>query len=765
MAVQEQSQTSESSSQRSCLVNLIDSPGHVDFSSEVTAALRVTDGALVVVDCIEGVCVQTETVLRQALTERVKPVLVINKLDRVMLELKLDEEEAYQTFARTIESVNALISTYADPIMGDLQCHPVDGTVAFTSGLQGWGFTLPQFAELYAAKFGWKKDKILEKLWGHNYFDPSSKKWFTSSIHPVTGKKIRRGFCQFVLDPIYKIFAAVSEGNLSEMDKMLGSLNVSLTKEEREVTEKKQLLREVMKKFLPLADSLLEMVVDHLPSPVQAQKYRVENLYEGPLDDECANAIRNCDPEGPLMMYISKLFPVGTDKARFYAFGRVFSGTVRAGQKVRIMGPNYLPGKKDDLYIKSIQRVVVMMGRYVEALQDSPCGSTIALLGVDNCLRKSGTITTSDDAHNIRVMKFSVSPVVRVAVEPKNPSELPKLVEGLKRLSKSDPCALCFTDDSGQHIVAAAGELHLEICLKDLQEEYAGIQLKVTEPVVSFRETVTEESNIVCLAKSANKLNRLFVKSSPLGQDLCQEIESGIMSIRDDPKIRSRRLVEVHSWDVLDSKKIWCFGPEETGPNILLDNTRGAQYLNEIRDNCVAAFNWVTREGVLCGEGMRGVKTRILDVTIHSDSVHRGGSQIIPTARRAYSASVLTGKPRLEEPVYLVEILCPENSIGGIYSVLNKRRGVVVCEESRVGTPLRTVKAHLPVLESFGFAADLRAQTAGQAFPQCVFDHWQTLPGDPFESTSKAGQVVLATRIRKGLVPQIPPLDRFLDKL
>jgi len=290
-----------------------------------------------------------------------------------------------------------------------------------------------------------------------------------------------------------------------------------------------------MRKFLPAADALLEMIVLHLPSPVTAQKYRVQNLYEGPQDDECAIAIRDCDPNGPLMLYISKMVPT-SDKGRFYAFGRVFAGTVKTGQKVRIMGPNYIPGKKEDLFIKSIQRTVLMMGRSVESIEDCPCGNTIALVGIDQFLLKSGTISTSDVAHNIRVMKFSVSPVVRVAVEPKNPSDLPKLVEGLRRLSKSDPCVLCYTEESGEHIVAGAGELHLEICLKDLQDDYCGVPLRTTDPVVSYRETVTEESEKMCLSKSPNKHNRLYMKAVPMSEDLSNAIEKGDVTPRDDPK-------------------------------------------------------------------------------------------------------------------------------------------------------------------------------------------------------------------------------------
>jgi len=210
------------------------------------------------------------------------------------------------------------------------------------------------------------------------------------------------------------------------------------------------------------------------------------------------------------MIFISKMVPT-SDKGRFYAFGRVFAGTVSTGQKVRIMGPNYVPGKKADLAVKNIQRTVLMMAGKVEAVPDVPCGNTVGLVGVDQYLMKQGTISDHEDAHCIRVMKYSVSPVVRVAVEVKNASDLPKLVEGLRKLSKSDPLVQCFTEESGEHIIAGCGELHIEICLKDLVEEFAKCEIKKGDPVVSYRETVTDDSSQLCLSKSPNKHNRLFV--------------------------------------------------------------------------------------------------------------------------------------------------------------------------------------------------------------------------------------------------------------
>jgi len=528
--------------------------------------------------------------------------------------------------------------------------------------------------------------------------------------------------------------------------------------------EGKPLMKAVMRTWLPAGEAMFMMIVVHLPSPVTAQKYRSAQLYEGPSDDVACQAMINCDPTGPLMMYISKMVPT-TDKGRFYAFGRVFSGKIATGMKARIMGPNYTPGKKEDLYEKSIQRTILMMGRYIEAIEDVPCGNICGLVGVDQFLVKTGTITTFKEAHNMKVMKFSVSPVVRVAVEPKNASDLPKLVEGLKRLSKSDPMVQCMIEESGEHIIAGAGELHLEICLKDLEEDHAQIPLKKSDPVVSYRETVSEESSQMCLSKSPNKHNRLFMRCQPMPDGLAEDIDNGEVNPRDDFKVRGRYLADKYEYDITEARKIWCFGPDTMGPNILVDCTKGVQYLNEIKDSVVAGFQWASKEGVLCDENMRGVRFNIYDVTLHTDAIHRGGGQIIPTARRVLYASALTAEPRLMEPVYLVEIQCPENAVGGIYGVLNRRRGHVFEEAQVPGTPMFHVKAYLPVNESFGFTADLRSNTGGQAFPQCVFDHWQVMPGSPMTEGTKPYQICQDTKKRKGLKESLADVNNYLDKL
>ncbi|CAD6207554.1 unnamed protein product [Miscanthus lutarioriparius] len=528
------------------LINLIDSPGHVDFSSEVTAALRITDGALVVVDCIEGVCVQTETVLRQALGERIRPVLTVNKMDRCFLELQVEGEEAYQTFSRVIENANVIMATYEDTLLGDVQASD--------------------------------EAKMMERP------DPATKKW--------------RGFVQFCYEPIKQIIKTCMNDQKEKLWPMLQKLNVTMKADEKELIGK-ALMKRVMQTWLPASTALLEMMIFHLPSPSKAQKYRVENLYEGPLDDVYATAIRNCDPEGPLMLYVSKMIPA-SDKGRFFAFGRVFSGKVATGMKVRIMGPNYVPGQKKDLYVKSVQRTVIWMGKKQESVEDVPCGNTVAMCKVA--------------------------------------SDLPKLVEGLKRLAKSDPMVLCTMEESGEHIIAGAGELHLEICLKDLQEDFmGGAEIIVSPPVVSFRETVLEKSCRTVMSKSPNKHNRLYMEARPLEEGLAEAIDDGRIGPRDDPK--------------------------------------GVQYLNEIKDSVVAGFQWASKEGALAEENMRGICFEVCDVVLHADAIHRGGGQVIPTARRVIYASQLTAKPRLLEPVYLVEIQAPENALGGIYGVLNQKRG------------------------------------------------------------------------------------------
>jgi len=267
------------------------------------------------------------------------------------------------------------------------------------------------------------------------------------------------------------------------------------------------------------------------------------------------------------------------------------------------------------------------------------------------------------------------------------------------------------------------------------------------------------------LAKSANKHNRIYCGAEPLSEELVQDIEDKKCNPRDEVKVRAKFLADNHNWDLGEARKIWAFGPDGVGPNIICDDTKAVQYLNEVKEHITAAFQLTTREGVLCEEFLRGFRFNVTDVVLHADAVHRGAGQVMPPAKRSMQGAMYTAEPRMLEPVYLVDIQCPEHAMGGIYGVMNKRRGNVIGEENRPGTPLYQIKAYLPVAESFGFTADLRSNTAGQAFPQLIFDHWDKVPGNPLEEGNKSSIFVAATRTRKGLPPAIPGLDRYVDKL
>lgn len=752
------------------LLNLIDSPGHVDFSSEVTAALRVTDGALVVVDCIEGVRVQTETVLRQALTERVKPVLFLNKLDRIF---KMDPEEAYQTLARAVESINVVIArnTSAANPLGDVSVYPQAGTVGFGSGLYGWGFTLEHFAALHHDRFGMCKRKLMKKLWGAHFYDARTKKWHTKAV--VKGKRLPRGFCLVVLRPLFRLARALASEDQGKAIYSKFSANHAL-RLDKEVVEEggKTLYRAIMKEWLPAADALLHLIVHHLPSPKTAQLYRADALYDGPADDEACSAIRACDPDGPLMVYVSKMVPIGGG-SRFIAFGRVFSGTVCTGQQVRIQGPDFVPGSKRDLRVCNLQGTCLMMGPHHENLSSFPAGTTVGLVGVDQHLLKSGTITTIKGAHNFKHMRYSVAPIVRVAVHAVNAAQQGKLCDGLRRLAKSDPLVLTFLSPAKEHVVAGCGELHLQVCLKDLREEFLkDVPLVVSDPVVMLSETISQASD-TCMAKSRNKHNRVFLTAEPLSQEVCQALQDDVLDLSDKHKF-VRDLVDTFGWGASSAKKVWAIGcTEDTKTCVLVDETLGVQRLHDIKDSIVSAFLQTLHEGVLCGEPVRGVRFNLVDAKVHQDAMHRGAPQVCPAVRRAMHACLLSAAPRILEPLYLATVVVNSDSTSGVYSTLRKRRGRVVCDDDESVEDAmqglngqQTIRALLPVTESFGFTEDLRKATAGKAFPQLSFARWSELPGDPVaDESSLAYSATRAARARKSMKPQLPHLSDLHDRI
>ncbi|CAF5030226.1 unnamed protein product, partial [Rotaria sp. Silwood1] len=377
------------------LINLIDSTIHSNASSISASCLSFVD----------DVCLVTETILRQAIHQRIKSILFFNNMDRALLDLKYEPEDLFQQFQQILENINTIITTYGDDNnhINDFIIDPTKNAVIFGSTPHGWAFTIKQFADIYASKYGIEKDKLMEQLWGDHFFSPMTKKWST-----IPEKGSGRGFCQFVLNPISQLFKAIMDSRKDEFIKLFEELNIEL---QDELSKDGILpLKLVMKKWLPVDDILLTTMVIHLPSPVVAQKYRTELLYAGPHDDDVFLSIQSCDSNGPLMIYISKIIPT-LNKSHYYAFGRVFSGVVKSNEHVRILGPNYVPGTREDLYIKNIQLIVVLMGQSIQQIDDLSCGNICCLIGIHRYLVRTGTITTSEHAQSIcvssRVADFS----------------------------------------------------------------------------------------------------------------------------------------------------------------------------------------------------------------------------------------------------------------------------------------------------------------------------------------------------------------------
>ncbi|CAO3634839.1 unnamed protein product [Cunninghamella echinulata] len=790
----------------------MDTPGHADFSFEVASSLRLSDGALVVVDCVDGVCLQTENVLRQALSERVKPLLVINKMDRALLEYQPKQEELYNSFAQIIESINRTISTYADDSIGDIQVHPNKNTVAFTNGLHGWGFTLQQFARIYSKKFGINEEKILKKLWGDHYFNPTTKKWSRKQRKGDDGKVFERGFNLLVLDPIYRIFSYVfnTPKDKETLCNFFSKINIQFTTNEIEELEGKPLLKVVMKKFLPCDDALLEMICIHLPSPETAQAYRIPHLYQGPMDDDYACSMKKCNPHGPLVVYVSKIVPFTSSKndGQFYAFGRVFSGTIRNGDSICMLHSDYqLRTKKkhkvDKSAATSIQQIFLIKGNYmVDTVDDCPAGNIVCFVSKDPFKIKSGTIiilesttteTTSTSATTTslslekhysfkKLMRIPNAPVVQMAVDVKYASNLPKLVEGLKKLLLTNPSPslemhIC---DTGEHIITGNGELHLDTSFMALENFFAQVPLKRKgreQSWVSYCETVTQSSSITCLAKSPNRWNRIFMRASPLEEDLAKAIEMNAIHPNDDMKQRTQELSDQFHWDKHYAKKIWCFGPAYIGANLLINETKGVQKLDEEKESISCGFQWATNYGPLADEKVRGCQLNILDAVLHVDSFRRGGGQIISSSRRVIHGSLLTAQPALQEPIYLIDIQCSALVLNGVYQILHQRRAVILSEKeenknnnclglsSSSSSRIIHLKAYLPVNESFGLGNEFHKLVVGQVSFQLVFDHWNLLDGNPLEPGNKAYDIVRELRIQKGLSKDIPSFDVFCDKL
>jgi U5 small nuclear ribonucleoprotein component len=752
---------------KSSLVNLVDTPGHANFADEVASVARLVDGVVLVVDVVEGVMAGTEAVIRHAMQEKLKIVLVVNKIDRLILELRLPPAEAFFKIKHTIEEVNSVIAGIDND--DQYRVSPERGNVAFASAQMGWCFTLNTFAAMYADMFGaFDIDEFAKRLWGNIYFDAEKRK-FTRNPADVESK---RSFVHFILEPLYKLYTQVMSESSDTLKKTLADLHITLKPSVYKM-DVRPLLKVVLEAFFGNATGLVDIITTNIPSPLQNAASKVERTFTGPLNTPLAESLMRCDPKGPTVVQVTKLFHT-SDAQEFRAFGRVMSGTVKRGQPVYVLGEGYSLEDEEDMVAAIVDGVMLDESRYNVDIDTGYPGNLVLLSGVDASISKTATIYErglDDDMYIFRPIKHMTQAVLKVAVEPIVPSELPKMLDGLRKVNKSYPLLHTKVEESGEHIILGTGEIYLDSVLHDLRRLYSEIEIKVSDPVTKFCETVVETSALKCYAETPNKKNRLTMISEPLETGIANDIESGKVTMKMTNKERGKFFENNYGWDLLASRNIWAFGPDDNGPNALINDTLPSEVdtklLTSVRESVKQGFQWGTREGPLCDEPIRGVKFRLLDATIAEEPIYRGGGQIIPTARRVCYSSFLLASPRLLEPVYYVEVQAPADCVAAVYTVLSRRRGHVTRDIPKPGSPLYTVKAFIPVLDANGFETDLRTATMGQAFVQMSFDHWQVVPGDPTDTSIQlrplepaqgqalARDLVLKTRRRKGLSDSI----------
>ena len=691
----------ENLNSKSHLINIIDCPGHVNFCDESTAALRAVDGVVIVVDAVEGVMMSTERLIKHTILSNIPICLIINKMDRLILELKLPPQDAYYKLIHTLEEVNNIIienSTALSRIPQRLS--PELGNVCFASGQHGWSFTLLSFAHLYASRHhGVDPEAMASRLWGDWYYDNENKTLSKQKSNPSTV----RSFIQLILEPVYKLYSQVIGENPEELIITLKRMGIAL--KHREVhMDAKPLLKTVMKKFFGYPRGFVHMIVRHLPSPLEAAENKVSMTYSGYQTSAVANDMRKCDPNGTLMINIVKMYNT-PDGNRFLSLGRILSGTIRTGQKVKVLGEAYTVDDDEDMAIVDVGNVSVGVGRFSIEVSVAVAGNLVLLEGVDAPIKKTATITDTDveDVAIFKPLRFDTSAVVKLAVEPLNPSELPKMVEALRRINKSYPLVSTRVEESGEHIIFGTGELELDCIMHDLRHLYSDIEVKVADPVVAFCETVVESSSIKCFSETPNKRNKITMLAEPLENGLATDIENEIIRLDWDRKSIGDFFQSKYDWDLLAARSIWAFGPDSNGPNILVDDTLPSEVdknlLNTVKESVVQGFKWGCREGPLCDEPIRNTKFKILDALIAAEPIHRGGGQVIPTARRVAYSAFLMATPRLMEPVYLIEVQAPADCVQGVYPVLARRRGHVVHDAPKPGAPFYTMKAFIPVMD------------------------------------------------------------------
>ncbi|TFG56701.1 MAG: elongation factor EF-2 [Methanomassiliicoccus sp.] len=635
------------------LINLIDTPGHVDFGGDVTRAMRALDGCIILVCAVEGIMPQTETVIRQALKERVRPVLFINKVDRLVNELKVTEQEMQQRFVQIITDVNKrIVANLPEDLRKKWQVKVEDGSVAFGSAYNNWAISVP-----YMKKSG------------------------------ISFKDVYN-FCK---------------------------------NEDQKTLAKKS----------PVHEVLLDMVINHVPNPFEAQKIRIPIIWKGDLDSVVGKAMMTCDRQGPTTFMCTKI--VVDPHAGEVAMGRLFSGKVVRGQEMFILG---MPNSN------RVQTVAMSVGADRIAVEEVEAGNIVALSGLKDAI--SGATCSSDkDMEPFEKISHYTEPVVTVAIEAKHMKDLPKLVDVLRTVGKADPSIqVQINQETGENLLSGMGELHLEITNYRIVNDFK-VEIKASAPIVVYREHVKGRGGPF-EGKSPNNHNKFYMVVEPLEEAVIEAIKAGDIRTEGkikDPKAMAKQLSDL-GLDKDQAKGVVCF----KNNNVLIDTTKGIQNLHETMELCKQAFEEAMDVGPLAGERVTGMKIMLVDAKLHEDSIHRGPGQVIPATRSGiYGAMCQAGRVLLE-PMTKVYINCPQDMMGDVTRELQGRRSTI--EDIHQDHDATVITAKAPIAEMFGFASAIRGATQGRALWSTENSGFVKLPVELQE------KVVGDIRKRKGLNPQ-----------
>ncbi len=642
------------------LVNLIDTPGHVDFGGDVTRAMRAIDGVVLVVDPVEGVMPQTETVLRQAMKEKAKPILFVNKVDRLLNELRLTPEETQQRLIDLIVDINKLIEEYAPIEFADKWKVSVEGgSVAFGSATNRWAV----------------------------------------SVGTMKAKKI--SFKQ-----IFEYTAAGDEAKLEQI--------------------------------APIEDAILPMIAKHMPSPKEAQPYRIPQIWRGEIGSEDGKSMVATDAKAKSNIVVFKI--MNDPHSGEVAIGRIFSGTVKKGSEF------YLSGHQG---LQRVQQVALYMGPEKVVVEEIPAGNIAALIG----LRDPAVGDTMSE--NViepfeQIVHFS-KPVVTKAIEPKDPKDTTKLIEALRKMQKEDPTMqVIINQDTGEHLISGMGELHLEVKETKLRDEFK-IPIATSEPIVLYTETIEGKAGPI-IGKSPNKHNRFFITVQPAPEGIQKAFDEG--EIREG-KPKGQNAIETMIKAGLERQTAKGV-VYVTNKNLFVDATHGVQGLNDVMELLTEGFSNAMKDGPLAREKCVGVMVNIVDATIHEDPVHRGPAQIIPAIRNAIYAGMLTTGVMLLEPKQNFTVNIPQDAMSSVISFLQSKRGQITSiNQDREQV---SILAKMPVAEVIkGFSNDLRGLTQGRAIWYTEFAGYEKLPKE------LQNKVVREIRTRKGQSPEPPPPEQFMD--